>query len=112
MALVRDTIMDLKEQIGDKHLEQIKLLGEFKEELATADEGNRQALADLRTQQVKLEAFLKNHQEMFLQYDAIVKGQVSRTEELGSDFNDIRLTSVAMERHTRDLNLLEQRLKD
>ena len=47
--------------MGDKHLEQIRLLGDFKEELAHADEGNRQALADLRTQQVQLEAFLKNH---------------------------------------------------
>jgi hypothetical protein len=44
--------MDVKDQMGDKHLEQIKLLGDFKEELALADEGNRQALADLRTQQV------------------------------------------------------------
>jgi len=104
--------MDLKDQMGDKHLEQIRLLGEFKEELATADEGNRQDLTDLRTQQVQLEAFFKNHQEMFLQYDAIVKGQASRTEELGSDFNDIREHSVAIERHIRDLNLLEQRLTD
>ena len=49
---------------------------------------------------------------MFLQYDAIVKGQASRAEELASDFNDIRHHSVAIEKHTRDLNLLEQRLSD
>jgi hypothetical protein len=34
--------------VNDKHIDQVQLIGSFKEELATENENNRQGIADLK----------------------------------------------------------------
>ena len=47
-----------------------------------------------------------------MEYDAVIVGQASKTEELESDFTDVRKQTVEIKRHERDLALLDKNLRD
>ena len=105
-------MLELKSNLHQAKEEELETVSKIKEELMHEDEATRRRIQELQLQVNQVDAFFKNHASQFLKYDAVINGQASRTDELYTDFVEIRGKAVAIDKHEGDLALMDKNLRD